>query len=45
MVPAQDDRRKLVAEVTAIVNAAGTPTPESAQRIKAVANLLGERPA
>jgi len=42
MVSAEDDRRKLVAEVTAIVDAAGPPTPETAQRIEAISNLLGE---
>jgi len=42
MVRSEDDRRKLVAEVTAIVDAAGTPTPETAQRTKAIADLLGE---
>jgi hypothetical protein len=42
MVPAEDDRRRLVAEVTAIVDAAGTPTPETARRLRVVAEALGE---
>lgn len=42
MVPAEDDRRKLVAEVTAIVDAAGTPTLETARRLQVVAEVLGE---
>ena len=45
MVPSQDDRRTLVREVGAIVDAAGQPTPETAQRLEAIAGLLGEQPA
>jgi hypothetical protein len=41
MVKADDERRKLVAEVRAIVEAAGTPTPETARRMQAVAEVLG----
>jgi hypothetical protein len=42
MVPVEDNRRKLLAEVTAIVNAAGSPTPETARRLQGVAETLGE---
>jgi len=41
MVKADDERRRLVAEVRAIVEAAGTPTPETARRMQAVAEVLG----
>ena len=44
MVPSEDDRLKLVTEVKAIVDAAGQPTPETAQRIKEITELLGEPP-
>jgi len=45
MVPDEDDRRKLVGEVQEIVAAAGTPTPETARRIREIAELLGAEPA
>jgi hypothetical protein len=42
MVPGEDDRRKLLAEVNAIVDAAGKPTLETSQRIEAITDLLGQ---
>ena len=42
MVPEEADRRKLLTETAAIVEAAGAPTPETTQRIDSLATLLGE---
>jgi hypothetical protein len=42
MVPDEADRRKLLSETAAIVDAAGAPTPETTQRIESIAKLLGD---
>ena len=45
MATTDGERRELVAEVRAIVGAAGPPTPETARRLAIVAELLGESDA
>ncbi len=44
MVAREDDRRNLIAELREIVDAAGSPTPETMRRIAVVTEVLG-RPA
>ena len=41
MAAAPEDRRRLLTELRAIVDAAGTPTPETARRMQTVADVLG----
>jgi hypothetical protein len=43
MVPEEADRRKLLSETAAILDAAGAPTSETTQRIDSLAVLLGEK--
>lgn len=42
MVPDAAQSASLLNEVQAIVDAAGAPTPETTQRLQAIASLLGE---
>jgi hypothetical protein len=44
LVPDAAQRAALLKEVQAIVDAAGTPTPETARRLQSLASLLGQKP-
>jgi hypothetical protein len=45
MAARDDDRRNLIAELREIVDAAGSPTPETARRMAVVAGVLGRAAA